>query len=273
MKNNFKKNRKKILINIFSIILIGIFLSFGYSWFHSSDQATNSFKGTQLLAEIDEVFSVNSSWKPHSSTVKEVRIRNTGEATSFVRISLYEYLLTFQTDETDQTGNGDLKTSENKILPDAQIDDMSTWNAAAKNHSTLTAGEKNYIVESAIVPDPIARIGMYEYKGIDREKTPLGYLTLNFSSSLIDVVPNQLQNKWVYEKGYFYYLSPLEPGKETEALLESLSISAEYPNKYKGALYKLSVYMDAHDKTKVLKDDWDLDINGMVYPLIKDQLE
>lgn len=274
IKSRNRKNIRSIRLGVVIAILL-MFLSIGgvYAWFTASDTHTNSFKGTQLIAEIDEVFMPNNNWQPGETTTKEVRIKNTGESSAFVRVSLYEFFLNLQIDVTDQTGNGNLKTSEKIIKPTVDEENIDTWKPAAEGHGTYTKGKTNYIADRALVSDPKGKIGMYEYNSPEREKSVLRYLTLNFSESLKETSPSKPSKKWVYENGYFYYLIPLQPGEESEPLLKSIALSDSIPNKYKGSLYKLKVYMDAHDQTLPLVDSWKLDKNGAVYPLIHNQLK
>lgn len=244
-----------------------------YAWFNSSDNRVNTFKGTKLTAEIDEVFTPNRNWQPGSTTTKEIRIKNSGQATSFVRVSLYEFLATLQVDNTDQTGNGNLKTVSAPTQPVLDEQDTDTWVKAAENHGTYANTGNYYVADTAIVSDPINKTGMYEYNSLERVKTILNYITLNFADTFKETPPNELGKNWVYENGYFYYLKPLQSGELSEPLLKSVMLSNGLPNNYKGMLYKLKVYMDAHDLTQPLIDEWQLDKNGKVYSLLAEQLK
>ncbi|WP_348921024.1 BsaA family SipW-dependent biofilm matrix protein [Enterococcus rotai] len=267
--------KKKWVVFLFTFVFIAsaIALKETYAWFMSSDNHTNSFVGTELVAEIDEVFTPNKEWQPSSTTTKEIRIKNIGSTTTFVRISFYEFLASFQIDLTDQIGNGNLKTVTAAIMPNLDEANTDTWEIAAKNHGTYTSAGKNYITDEVLVSDPLNKVGMYEYNSAEREKTALKYLNLNFSKAFEATVPSVTEKKWLYEKGYFYYLSPLQSGELSEPLLDSVTLSDKLPNKYKGALYKLKVYMDAHDTTQSLIDEWQLEKNGEVYPLLVGQLK
>lgn len=46
---------------------------------------------------------------------------------------------------------------------------------------------------------------------------------------------------WIYSDGYYYYKAPLEPGKYTEALFESVDFAAEMPNLYKRGTASVTV--------------------------------
>lgn len=267
--------KNKWLVSLFTLgFIVGITaLKETYAWFGSSDDRKNSFVGTQLAVEIDEVFTPNKEWQPGEKTTKEVRIKNIGSSTAFVRVSLYEFLASFQVDITDQTGNGNLKTVAAAILPALDETNTDTWEAAAKNHGTYTNSGKNYVADAALISDPLNKIGMYEYANPAREKTALKYLDLNFAKAFTTTAPSTLGKNWVYEDHYFYYLSPLKSGELSEPLIDSVTLSDMLPNQYKGALYKLKVYMDAHDLTQSLVSEWQLNQNGKVYPLIAGQLK
>lgn len=254
---------------VFFLVLCTIGVTF--AWFTSSDKRTNAFKGTQLVAEIDEVFTPPTKWKPGETTIKEIRVKNSGQVSAFVRVSLYEFLASFEVETSDQTGN--LKTVPSPINPTLDEQETKTWEAAAKAHGTYTKESKHYVTKDVLMSDPETQTGMYEYKGTEREKTALKYITLNFSDALKETVPTTTSKSWVYEKGYFYYLSPLQPGEESKPLLTSESLSSTIPNQYKGSLYKLKVYMDAHDQTKPLLDEWQLENGSKVYHNLEQQLK
>lgn len=275
-KNNshLKKIRTKpIVLGASLLAVVGVGLGITYAWFTASDKVANAFEGTQLVAEIDEVFIPNEQFKPGEKTTKEIRVHNTGETPAFVRLSLYEFFLSLQIDVTDQIGNANLKTVKQEVEPTVDQKNTDTWAPAATAHGTLEQKRINYVADKAIISDPKKKIGMYEYASSARKQTPLKFLTLNFSSAFKSKAPSVVAKNWIYENGYFYYLVPLQPGAESEPLMDSVSLSDATPNKYKGALYTLKVYMDAHDQTKPLADDWNLEKAGAVYSLLNPQLK
>lgn len=275
MKTVEKRKLVTMLMLILATVLMMLFCSYKltFAWFSSDDERNNNFASTQLLAEIDEVFTSNQEWSPKGTTIKEVRVTNTGATDAFVRLSLYEFLLTLQVDTTDQTGNGNLRRVSAPITPEAQLNETSTWEQAAKQHGTFTQGSKHYVVETAIVPDPAKQQGMYPANRPPVTQGPLEYIKLNFSSFLQEKIPSEPSKAWVYEAGYFYYLQPLASGETSEPLLDSVTLSASYPNRYKGSLYKLKIYMDAHDLTEPLLEEWRISTTGSVYPVLKKQLK
>ncbi|MTD38339.1 hypothetical protein GIX45_06835 [Erwinia sp. CPCC 100877] len=239
-----------------------------YAWFISADSEKNKFEGTSLVAEITEVFTPNYEWQPGEETTKIVSVTNTGETPAIVRLSLYEFFLSFQIDVTDQTGNGNLKESEKAITPSVDANNTDTWAPAATAAGTFTHNGHNYIAAEAIISGESDR---YEYNNVARDTTaPLKYLTLNFSSNFkTSIPPAGSQKYWIYENGYFYYSDILQPGEESAPLLDSLTLSKHLPNKYKGSLYKLKIFMDAHDATPVLTDAWGVKSGGDVFQMLE----
>lgn len=272
-QHSFLSSKWLIGVIVVGIISVSAFVG-TFAWFASADQRVNPFKGTQLVSEIDEVFTPNEQWTPGTQT-KEVRVKNTGKTPAMVRLSLYEFLATFQVSVSPKTGTGtgNLTTVDASIQPTLEAKDPLTWQAAATAHGTYEKEGSYYVTESALVSDPINKTGQYEYNDPQRKATALQYITLNFSTAFKETVPTEPEASWVYEKGYFYYLVPLQPGEESAPLLNSVTLASTIPNQYKGALYQLQVYMDAHDETQPLLDAWQVEKTGAVYPLLAPQLK
>lgn len=244
-----------------------------FAWFTSTDSVVNAFSGTHLVAEIDEVFQPNKEWKPGENTQKEVKIKNTGDVDAFIRVSLYEFLLSFQIDVTDQTGNANLKTVDTAVTPTVDDTKVETWDPAAKAGGTYESSGKLYVAKQAWVSDPARRTGMYQYSASARTTAPYKYITLNFPNIIREAVTTEKTDYWLYEDGYFYYSRPLKPGESTEDLLKSVSLSSVIPNQYKGSLYKLKVYMDAHDVTDTAMTSWSLSNSDQAYQLLSKHLD
>ncbi|MGC6770347.1 BsaA family SipW-dependent biofilm matrix protein [Enterococcus sp. LJL51] len=271
-----KKNWSKKAINwigqrnklVICIATLGtVFLS-TYAWFVSADSEKNTFEGASLVAEITEVFTPNYEWQPGEDTTKIVSVTNTGETPAIVRLSLYEFFLSFQIDVTDQTGDGNLKESGVTVMPSVDADNTDTWAPAVAAAGTFTQDGHNYIAAEAIISGESDR---YEYDNVVRDTTaPLKYLTLNFSSNFKTAIPPAgAQKYWIYENGYFYYSEILQPGEESSPLLDSLTLSKNLPNKYKGSLYKLKIFMDAHDATPAITGAWGVNSGGDVYQMLE----
>lgn len=52
-------------------------------------------------------------------------------------------------------------------------------------------------------------------------------------------------DNWAERDGYYYYLTPLAPGGETEPLFTKLTFAARMDNRYEGSLAYVKVTMDA----------------------------
>lgn len=273
-KKKYFRNNILPLSSILALVSVAaLFFIFDYTfaWFTSTDSVKNSFAGTHLVAEIKEVFKPNDAWGPGQQTEKKVSIKNTGDTDAFVRVSLYEFLLSFQIDLSDQIGNGNLKRVDNEQTPIVNADDTNTWLPAAQSNGTFKNKADYLIAEKAWVSYPEKRQGMYQYLDPTRNATPFQYMILNFSDNVTTQIINS-QNYWLYEDGYFYYSKLLKPNESTTNLLEGISLSDTVPNKFKNALYQMKVYMDAHDVTAPVIDSWNLSENSKAYQVLINQL-
>lgn len=269
-----KKHHREISLAVTLLAFISLFSFIGtFAWFTSEDSVTNKFQGGKLIAEIDETFIPNEKWEPGENTEKEVRIKNTGEVPTFVRVSLYEFILNFEVDVTDQTGNGNLKTVEQSKAPEVDATDTDTWQAASDRKGTFKQNNNYYVANQAWLSNPKSGTDMFKFGGI-RDTAPHKYISLNFPNNLKTYVDNTATSDyWLYSNGYFYYSRPLKPGEKSDELLKSLTLSDAIPNKYKGSLYKLKIYMDAHDVTEPVLGGWQLDKNDPAYTLLKNQIK
>lgn len=244
-----------------------------FAWFTSEDSRVNPFQGGRLAAEIDEIFQPNENWNPGTNANKEVYVTNTGEIDAFVRVSFYEFLLNFEVDVEDQTGNANLKTVKQPKTPEVNSGDTDTWKPAADGKGTFKYKDTYYIAQRAWVPDPTSRRGMYEFDK-RRDNSPHKFITLNFSNSIrLAVDQNATTDYWLYSGGYFYYSRPLKPKEKSDVLLKSLSLSDGFPNEYKGSLYKVKVYMDAHDLTEPVFSTWEIKKTDPAYDLLSKQIK
>lgn len=278
-RNKIRRNmliflRSKLGVTVLITLTVSLCIISGtMAWFSSSDYVTNNFEGTHLQAEINETFTAKNNWDPGEEQTKEIRVKNTGEVSAFVRVSLYEFLVNFEVDVKDQTGNGNLKQVPQLIQPELDDNDTDTWETAAKNHSTYTKDSSHYVANTAWVSDPVNRTGMVEYGDEKREELPFKYMQLNYSEKIETQVNLTSKNDyWLYDKGYFYYSRSLDPGETTENLLNSITLSEKIPNKFKGSLYKMKIYMDAHDETQPIIGSWGLSSGDTAYTLINSQL-
>lgn len=260
------KNKGFMTIIAFCSLIV---ISFTFSWFTSGDSIANSFNGTSLHDEIVEVFTPETSWSPNQTVKKEVRVKNTGEEDSLVRLSLFEFLLTFKVDVTDGTGNGNLVISD--VTQDKKVDltDVNTWQSAVDTGGTFTWEGKHYVSDKAYISNPAEISEAYKYADGTRDTTAYSYILLNFENVVTTIPTSETGDYWLYEGGYFYYSRPLKQGENSALLLKNVSLSKTAPNRYKGALYQLQVYMDAHDQTEPVFDNWKVDKNSQAYTLLK----
>ena len=251
--NSFFRS-KEILVG-FVAIFSAAFIVGSFAWFTSSDYKMNKFSGTKLIVEINEEFYPNKEWKPGELTKKEVRVENTGEVDSFIRVSLYEFLLMFQIDTTDRTGNGNLKTVEKVTKPVVDSEDVNTWSKAAESGGTYTWYANNYVADQVVVPDWKNKKNYYQYDEKDRDER-LKKIKLLLGNVVTSIPSSDTENYWLYENGYFYYSKPLKPKEKSDMLLKGVSLDPSAANKYKGSLYQMKVLMDAHDVTDHVLSSW-----------------
>ncbi|ALS01718.1 hypothetical protein ATZ33_10140 [Enterococcus silesiacus] len=272
-KKHVKVNTK-LIVAVCTLLFSGLMvLGSTYAWFVSEDSEVNHFVGSRLAAEIVEEFEPDFEWQPGVDTKKKIQVKNTGSLPAFVRISLYEYLLTFKIDTTDQTGNGNLATSFKAVLPTVNQKNTETWQPAAKVGGTYLREGHNFIAEKAIVPNVLTGTEMYKFKESGREKTDLRWFQLNFPDNVYNVPPAKgTKNYWLYKDGYFYYSELIQPSEVSAMVLKSVRLSSSAPNKFKGSLYQLNPIMDAHDGTKELLSSWNIGHSGVIYEMYQDRL-
>lgn len=277
---NKRRKKKQAKVNTKLIIAGCTFLFSGlmvlgstYAWFVSEDSKVNHFVGTRLSAEIVEVFDPEFEWQPGLTTTKIIQVKNTGNIPAFVRISLYEYLLTFKIDTTDQTGNGNLAISPKEVSSTVDRQNTESWQPATKAGGTYLHEGKNLIAEKAIVPSLLTGTDMYTFKENGREKTDLRWFQLTFSDNVYNASPKVgTKEYWLYKDGYFYYSELLQPSEISTAVMKNVRLSSNAPNKFKGALYQLNPIMDAHDSTKGLLSTWNIGTSGEIYDLYHERL-
>ncbi|MGX7244471.1 BsaA family SipW-dependent biofilm matrix protein [Enterococcus quebecensis] len=284
MKKNTKKIRrrkkKKTKINIKVIIAVCSFLFSGlmilgstYAWFVSEDSESNHFVGSRLSAQIVEEFEPEVEWQPGETIKKVIQVKNVGNMPAFVRISLYEYLLTFKVDTVDQTGNGNLARSPKELLPAVDQKKTDTWQPAATDGGTYFYNGQFFIAQKAIVPDMDTGIEMYKFKDSSRVKTDLRWFQIAFPDNVYDLAPpSGTKEYWLYKDGFFYYSELLQPNEVSLPVVKSVVLNTSAPNKFKGSLYQLNPVMDAHDSTKALLSTWNIGSSGDLYDLYYDRL-
>lgn len=227
------KNKRYILI-ITIIISLSILLSVTYSWFSTEKTKENHLSGAGLSASLIEKFIPPDNWQPGETTPKVVNAMNTGDTDVIVRISLEEYLMLFDVDI--DTGNlRQFSTPSAGTLMD--IENPGEW---AVGHYLPGQPDKTVYNKSSQVyhMDNIGNTSSLRLPEISK------YITINFNSSL------RPGGSWIYENGYFYYTKILSPGITENPLIDSVSLSSSMSNFYKGAPYRLNIYMEALQATK-----------------------
>ncbi|MGG5317752.1 BsaA family SipW-dependent biofilm matrix protein [Enterococcus sp. AZ072] len=265
--------KSKGLFACFSIVLsLLLIVGSTYAWITSADERVNRTDANhrKLSAIVEEDFSQVFHWAPGTTKEKNVRVRNTGEVPTIVRISLKEFFVGFETDTADNhvsgDGNGNLKVYG---LPSATTIDV-------KKTDTWVVGNTYGVNTDTYYKANIALLNqMYPYKGTRSE--PLSKIEMNFEAGKVfDQNSPPAVNEssyWYFEKGYFYYSEVLQPNEVTPNLLDSVSLSAAYANQNKGALYKLVPEMQAHDLTKDLLSDWSISNGDYAYKMYQNKLD
>lgn len=277
--------KSKGLFALFSIVL-SLLLVIGstYAWITSNDQRINraAENTRKISARIDEDFQQVYHWAPGTTKKKELKVTNDGEVPAFVRLSLHEFFLQFETDVTDNqrensteiNGNANLITYKNLDASAnyVKVKDTATWKVG--NYYEVSASSY-YKVNQAIVNPLADHSKAYHYKDASRTE-PLKTIGINFSPGKVfdanDAPSGGASSYWYYEKGYFYYSEILQPNEQTTNLMESVTLDSAYTNQYKGALYKLVPQMEARDKSKGLFAEWGIDESDFVYTLYQSQL-
>ncbi len=266
--------RSKGLFACFSLVL-SLLLVVGstYAWLTSADERVNRTDANQrrLSAIVEEDFDQVFHWSPGTTKEKNIRVRNTGEMPAIVRISLKEFFVGFETDVTDKhdaanNGNGNLKVYGSPSATAIDVKKTETW---AVGNTYEVSANTHYKAAVALLDQT------YSYKGT--RTGPLPAIELNFEAGkLFDQEnPPAASDKqyWYYEKGYFYYSEVLQPKEVTPNLLDSVSLNSAYTNQYKGALYRLTSELEAHDLTKELLSDWSLTNSDYAYTLYQSKLD
>lgn len=272
----YKKRNTKIIVASFSV-LFAIFLIVGstYSWITSKDEITNSFEGGYLRLKVDilEVYQPNNEWQAGLKTVKEIRVKNNGTVPAIVRVSLEEFLLSFEVN-TSLSGTGNLVTHIQRLKPLIDKKDVRTWVL----NKTYKYNQSYYHKSVKVTPDSASsgKGQPYLYDNLaSRNATDLVHMKIQFNSSLKDDGEALAgdKNYWVYNDGYFYYSEVLKPGKQTTPLVDSVILSSYTPNALKGSLYQLKVNMDASDSVGASLNNWGIQEGTTVEQMLNGKLK
>lgn len=266
--------RSKGLFACFSIVLSFLLIvGSTYAWITSADERINRTDANQrrVSAIVEEDFSEVFRWAPGTTKEKNIRVRNTGDMPTMVRISLKEFLVIFETvvndNHTDRDGNGNLKIYGTPSTTAINIQDTSTW---VSGNTYGISASKYYKANSSTLRNQT-------YLHIGARNAELSGFELDFEAGKVFDIVNPpasgATEYWYYEGGYFYYSEVLQPEEVTPNLLDSISLSEEYANQYKGALYKLVPEMEAHDLTRELFTDWSISNTSPVYAMYDQKID
>lgn len=260
--------QSKGLFACFSLVLsLLLIVGSTYAWITSADERVNRSDANhrRLSALVEEDFTSVTNWAPGTTKEKNVRVRNTGSMPAVVRISLKEFLVIFETvvndNHNDRDGNGNLKVYGTPSTTGITMADTSTW--VTGNTYGISASKYYKATNSTL------RNQTYQYDG-SRNAALVGFILDFEADKVFDATtppPLDTTEYWYYENGYFYYSEVLPPDGVTPNLLDSVSLSEEYANQYKGALYKLVPEMEAHDLTRDLFTDWSISSSSPVYDM------
>lgn len=275
-----RKTLNRIAFVLFTISFSGLMvLGSTYAWFTSEDSATNEFEGTRLTAEINENFIPNYQWSPGKTTRKEVWVTNTGDTAAFIRVSMDEFLISFEMEiekTTGEEGTGNVlaivpkpaKATINRDAPD-------TWKT---NEYYYKQASDEYYRAVSTAPKDLSTTGKGYRVGVPadqaaRAASDLAYTNLEYGEVLASFTPSS-SDYWLYgNDGYFYYSERVEPGKTTTWLLKSTSLSRSVPNRLKDSLYQIDIKMDAQQSVKGTFDDWShAGATDPIYLMLKDKV-
>lgn len=225
-------NKKKIIgLCIAGVLVVGS-IGGSLAWFTSSDSITNPFatggtsNNTKSLTtgiKIHETFDKTKAENtlPGDNVTKEVNVTNTATYDQLVRVKIKKEW---------KDANGNVVTS--------------IWT-------------KNGIVVPA------------NTEGAKEEKLNTDYIVLNFENKAdgnrLTSVSSPEKGKWIQETdaklgndgGYYYYYGVLEPKQNTGNLLESVTLSPNTPNEYKGLKFDVTVDSEGVQASNgAAKDSW-----------------
>lgn len=272
-------HQNKLLVAIFSLGL-SLLLVVGttFAWMIDEDEKVNRVDSANKKFDVvlQEDFQSNLTWAPGTTTKKEITAKNVGEMPAFVRLSLYEFFMSFDVNVTDEhrdtavNGNGDLHVYKGAELGTAKADpeDPTTW-VAGNRYQVGT--DAYYKVTEAFLSDVTNTTTAYVYPTAGTRSVPLSYFQLVFESGKVfsasSLPPAGTTDYWYFEKGYFYYSEIVTPGDTTTKLLKQVELSNVYSNRYKAAQYKVHAVMDAHDLSKDLFSDWGVTNTDYAYTM------
>ncbi|MDM0469371.1 BsaA family SipW-dependent biofilm matrix protein [Clostridium perfringens] len=224
-------NKKKIIgLCIAGALVVGS-IGGSLAWFTSSDSITNPF----ATASTDNPSNPNSGIKIHE---------------------------TFDKTKADNTLPGDNVTKEVNVTNTATYDQL----VRAKIKKEWKDSNGN-VVTSIWIKDG-QRVPA-NTEGAKEEKLSTDYIVLNFENKAdgnrLTSASSPEKGKWIQETdaklgndgGYYYYYGVLAPQKNTGNLLESVTLSPNVPNEYKGLKFDVTVNAEGIQASNgAAKDSW-----------------
>ncbi|EGT0014170.1 TPA: BsaA family SipW-dependent biofilm matrix protein [Clostridium perfringens] len=224
-------NKKKIIgLCIAGALVVGS-IGGSLAWFTSSDSITNPF----ATASTDSPNNPKSGIKIHE---------------------------TFDKTKADNTLPGDNVTKQVNVTNTATYDQLvrakitKEWKDANGNVIT-SIWTKNGVIVPA------------NTEGATEEKLNTDYIVLNFENNTdgnrLTSASSPEKGKWIQETdaklgkdgGYYYYYGVLAPQKNTGNLLESVTLSPNTPNEYKGLKFDVTVDTEGVQASNgAAKDSW-----------------
>lgn len=254
---------------VFALVLV-IYAT--YAWNTAADEKNNHFEGGRLSAVINETFVPNLQWQPGTKTDKIIQVTNTGDTAAFVRLSLDEYLLSFDVDTIGDQATGNLtiisdEEAESKtVITMAGFADWSTYKTGEAAYPVPYEEDKQfYVFKEAWEQKNFA----FPKGSTERNEKPLRYLSIQFTERTKDEPTDIEENDWFYSDGYFYYAAVLYPGETSMPLTKDVLVKSSLPNSLKGALYVLDVNLGAIDIMKgSLEAGWQLSPDDDVHKVL-----
>lgn len=264
-----KMRTKKRVLGTF-VLLYSVLLVIGstYAWVTMADQRVNRLETKRLEIHLSGQQQTEIV-TPSLAVTKEIAVRNDGTSQAIVRVSLSEVLFSFEVDEEDQIGNGNLREGATATAHPIDLTDSSTWvvgESFKKETAVFLTGRERTDNQSIDWP-------------LSSRPKPLQTSLELMMSKVMDQLPGQVEVStpfWLYYNGHYYYSKPLKPGEWTVPLVESLQSTVDLENNQKGSLYELTAKGEAFSASRLaIKETpgWGLGSNNPVYDLLKDQVD
>lgn len=260
-RTRFFKISLTVLALAYAFVLV---LGSTYAWKTSEDERINRFKTTRLEMKFTGFLGLQTSWSPKSTMKRDVAVVNQADSPGIVRVSLEELLLTFEIDDQDITGNGNLKEYATAGTP-IKLADKATWQVGNSLEITRSSFYKGAKREEAAI----------DFATLASRTGSLKAINLEFNDArVLQALPTATapitDNYWLYEDGYFYYSEIILPSETTEVLLASTTLSAEAANDMKFGLYNITGELTSYTQSKAaLTQEWGLTPASLAYQMLQ----